>query len=243
MLKQLKADFSNRLQRLYGRKRQSEGPEGFLAAPPPVHDEGDFAYPFHRRQGAKHFRTGEMAQLADPVGDGRAELVRDNEKGTGIFVVVSDEQVLLKGGRLPKTAGEEELCHWVAKVGEVEVQVLGPVNVGDLIGPLRDGTGTGIVKPAWAQDVIGKAVAKKQDDGTGSVTLSCHFEMARGLNGDGPIHPTILCNIKAGLGPASGHISTQGSWICAPSGHISIRAHIHAGVMLLLFSQAMFGEL
>jgi hypothetical protein len=221
-------------------KGRSEGPEG-------VYDEGvpgDLAYPFYRRQGSKPFRTGEIAQLADPAGDGRAELVvGDNEKGTGIFVVVSDEQVSLKGGRLPKTSGEEELCHWVAKVGEVEVQVRGPVNVGDLIGPLRDGTGTGIVKPAGAQDVIGKAVAKKQDDGTGSVTLSCHFEMARGLNGDGPIHPTILCNIKAGLGPASGHISTQGSWICAPSGHISIRAHIHAGVMLLLFSQAMFGEL
>ena len=214
-LHQLQEETRNSLAQVTERMAGQKRPLEYLEAPPEVRaNSGDFAYPFYRRQGAKRFRTGEIAQLADPAGDGRAELVRDNENGTGIFVVVSDEQVLLKGGRLPKTAGEKELCHWVAKVGEVEVQVRGPVNVGDLIGPLRDGTGTGIVKPAGAQDVIGKAVAKKQDDGTGSVTLSCHFEMARGLNGDGPIHPTILCNIKAGLGPASGHISTQGSCSC-----------------------------
>ena len=155
---------------------------------------------YYRRQGAKRFRTGEIAQLADPAGDGRAELVRDNEEGAGIFVVVSDEQVLLKGGRLPKTA-EEELCHWVAKVGEVDIQVRGPVNVGDWIGPVCDRTGTGIVKPAGAPDVIGKAVAKEQDDGVSAVTVSCHFEMPHRSNELGlssPIYEVGVWPIEPG---------------------------------------------
>ena len=142
--------------------------------------QGDLGYPFYRRPDAEPFETGMIAQLAAPSSSvGRAELVRDNEEGTGKFVVISDAQVLMAGGDHPETAEEKELCHWVAKVGEVQILVRGSVRVGDFIGPYGDGSGDGVVKNAGAPDIVGESVEQKLDEEVGAVTVSCHFEMPR----------------------------------------------------------------
>ena len=119
---------------------------------------GDLAYWHRRAEGLPSVPTGTILQLADPAQpDGRAVLVRDDAPGSGRFVVVSDDVALFRGGHIPSEEEQRE-GHWVAKVGEVDVVVRGQVRVGDVIGPLKDGSGIGVVKTGAGGGEAGEEV-------------------------------------------------------------------------------------
>jgi hypothetical protein len=191
--------------------------------------KGDLGYPFYRRPDAEPFETGMIAQLAAPSSSvGRAELVRDNEEGTGKFVVISDAQLLIAGGDHPETAREKELCHWVAKVGEVQILVRGSVKVGDFIGPYGDGSGIGVVKNAGAPDIVGESVEQKLDEEVRAVTVSCHFDMPRSKD-------LVLSSPKHKLkaGPST-LVALRRSSICACIFPLVVAGLIMAGLIMVV---------
>jgi len=125
--------------------------------------KGDQAYFFRRKLGAGPFFNGAVVALRDGV-----LVPADDLKSTDIFMVVSDLNAKWKGEPAP-SKDQEHLGHWCAYLGQVPLQVAGPVKAGDYLGPVGDGSGLArVVRPGQAP-VVGLALAAKTSGEVGTV--------------------------------------------------------------------------
>ena len=118
-----------------------------------------------------------MVQLCDGSPPEGIRLREPTAEG-GLFLVVSDDCVLIKatmGGPEPGEEGEGGTGHWVAWIGQVPTRVKGRVKAGDWIGAAIDGGHVGEVVAVGSQRAVGIAIEGKEDEGEGKVLVAISF--------------------------------------------------------------------
>eukprot|EP00286_Rhodomonas_abbreviata_P011588 CAMPEP_0181339324 /NCGR_PEP_ID=MMETSP1101-20121128/29187_1 /TAXON_ID=46948 /ORGANISM="Rhodomonas abbreviata, Strain Caron Lab Isolate" /LENGTH=758 /DNA_ID=CAMNT_0023450269 /DNA_START=69 /DNA_END=2346 /DNA_ORIENTATION=- len=125
--------------------------------------KGDQAYFFPRKAQIEPFFNGSIVALRDGV-----LVPADSLQSADIFLVVSDKNAKWKGEPHPPK-DQEHLGHWCAYLGQVPLQVVGPVKAGSYLGPVGDGSGLARVVRPGEGPVVGIALAAKDGGEAGVV--------------------------------------------------------------------------
>jgi len=136
--------------------------------------KGDLGYFFNRNPHMSHLVSGSVVALRN--GELHEPQAVDVEsEDAGLFLVISDDFVLFKGGQQPAPS-EEHMGHHVAWVGQVPTRVRGHVQPGDWIGAAVNGGHTAEVVPKGSPRAVGVAIEAKAGEQEGLVLTALAFQ-------------------------------------------------------------------